>query len=74
MGETSEVNQRSFTEDSKHDCWTNVPEWFRIFLLGETKSPKAADELIKTIEHQNPAIRSKSVWATSNWAVKLLSL
>jgi HEAT repeat protein len=41
-----------------------VPEWFKIFLLGETKSPKAADELMKTLEHPNPAIRSKSVWAT----------
>jgi HEAT repeat protein len=41
-----------------------VPEWFRIFLLGETKSPKAADELMKTLEHPDSAIRSKSVWAS----------
>ena len=41
-----------------------VPEWFRIFLLGETKSPKAADELMKILEHPDPAIRSKSVWAS----------
>jgi hypothetical protein len=27
-----------------------IPEWFRLFLLGETKSPKAADELMKTID------------------------
>lgn len=41
-----------------------VPEWLRIFLLGETKSPKAADELMKILEHPDPAIRSKSVWAS----------
>jgi HEAT repeat protein len=41
-----------------------VPEWFKIFLLGETKSPKAADELMKTLEHPEAAIRSKSVWAS----------
>ena len=41
-----------------------IPEWFRLFLLGETKSPKAADELMKTIKHPDSSIRSKSVWAS----------
>ncbi|MTJ51052.1 HEAT repeat domain-containing protein [Dolichospermum sp. UHCC 0259] len=41
-----------------------VTEWFRIFLLGETKSLKAADELIKTVKHSDPDIRRKSVWAS----------
>ncbi|MCY7385769.1 MAG: HEAT repeat domain-containing protein [Microcoleus sp. CAN_BIN18] len=40
-----------------------VPEWFRIFLLGETKSPQAANELIKTIQSPDPAIRRNSVFA-----------
>ena len=41
-----------------------IPEWFRLFLLGETKSPKAADELMKTIKHPDSSIRSKSIWAS----------
>ncbi|MGM3305065.1 HEAT repeat domain-containing protein [Anabaena sp. WFMT] len=41
-----------------------VTEWFRIFLLGETKSLKAADDLIKTVKHSDPDIRRKSVWAS----------
>jgi HEAT repeat protein len=40
-----------------------VPEWFRISLLGETKSPQAANELIKTIQSPDPAIRNNSVFA-----------
>lgn len=40
-----------------------VPEWFRVFLLGETKSLKAVDELMKIIKHPDSSIRSKSVWA-----------
>jgi HEAT repeat protein len=40
-----------------------VSEWFRIFLLGETKSPKAVHELMKIIEHSDPAIRRRTVWA-----------
>jgi len=40
-----------------------VPEWLRIFLLGETKSPQAAHELRKTIKSPDPAIRNNSVFA-----------
>ncbi|GET37651.1 HEAT repeat domain-containing protein [Microseira wollei] len=39
-----------------------VPEWFRLFLLGETKSPNATDELMKTIKHSDPNIRRQAVW------------
>ncbi|MBD2628803.1 HEAT repeat domain-containing protein [Trichormus variabilis] len=41
-----------------------VTEWFRIFLLGETNSLKAADELIKIVKDSDPDIRRKSVWAS----------
>src|SRR4028119_1948084 len=41
----------------------NVPEWLRIFLLGETKSPQAAHELKKTITDPNPVTRRNSVFA-----------
>ena len=41
-----------------------IPEWFRILLLGETKSPKAVDELMKILEHPDPAIRKRAVWAS----------
>jgi len=40
-----------------------VPEWLRIFLLGETKSPQAAHELMKTIQDPNPVTRRNSVFA-----------
>ncbi len=40
-----------------------VPEWLRIFLLGETKSPQAAHELMKTIKDPNPVTRRNSVFA-----------
>jgi DNA polymerase III delta prime subunit len=40
-----------------------VPEWLRIFLLGETKSPQVAHELMKTIKDPNPVIRRNSVFA-----------
>jgi len=64
-----------------------VTEWFRIFLLGETKSLnilretkslKAADELIKTVKHSDPEIRRKSVWASrklgSEAAISVLNI
>ena len=41
-----------------------IPEWFRILLLGETKSPKAVDELVKILEHPDPAIRRRAAWAS----------
>jgi HEAT repeat protein len=41
-----------------------VPDWFKVFLLGETKSPQAADEFMKTIKHPDSSIRSKCVWAS----------
>ena len=41
-----------------------IPEWFRIFLLGTTKSPKAVDELIKKIKHSDSSIRRQSVWVS----------
>jgi len=40
-----------------------VPEWLRIFLLGETKSPLVAHELMKTIKDPNPVTRRNSVFA-----------
>ena len=40
-----------------------VPEWLRIFLLGETKSPQVAHELMKTIKDPNPVTRRNSVFA-----------
>lgn len=47
-----------------------IPEWFRIFLLGETKSSKAIDELMQTIKHLDPTIRRRAIWASRQLDIK----
>lgn len=49
-----------------------VPEWFKIFLLGETKSPKAIDELMQIIKHSDPNIRRRTVWASRQLDIELV--
>ena len=41
-----------------------VREWFKIFLLGKTKSRKAVDKLTKIIKNPDPIIRRRAVWAS----------
>ncbi|MBM0745529.1 HEAT repeat domain-containing protein (plasmid) [Phormidium sp. CLA17] len=47
-----------------------VPEWFRIFLLGETKSPKAIDVLMNIIQQSDSSIRRRVVWASRQLDIK----
>lgn len=50
-----------------------VPEWLKIFLLGETRSPKAVDELIKTMkQHSDPTTRGQVVWASRRLSGKFM--
>lgn len=47
-----------------------IPEWFRIFLLEETKSSKAINELMLTIKHLDPTIRRRAIWASRQLDIK----
>ena len=47
-----------------------VSEWFRMFLLGETKSSKAVHELMKNIKHPDPIIRRRAVWASRQFDIE----
>jgi HEAT repeat protein len=66
-----EVKPNLQTNTVKIIAAQKVPEWFRIFLLGETKSPKAIDVLMNIIIQQSdPPIRRRVVWASRQLDIK----
>jgi len=65
-----EVKPNLQTKTVKIIADKEVSEWFRIFLLGETKSPKAIDILMNIIQHSDSSIRRRVVWASRQLDIK----
>jgi HEAT repeat protein len=63
-GEVRSAFQRKAISMISEQNIPDIPEWFRVFLLGKTRSKEAVDELIKIIKNPDPAIRRKAVWAS----------